>query len=281
MKVTLSYVSSKLFSDNRINFARVILIKPNMFNQDDTNTIKDKVSHYIKMFSYEDNTTENIPIHLISDSSVEKYDVYRGEGILIRDIVENGTKDMYRQLLFTNNENEIQSEVKLKLSSKVKAKEDKYIILPTADKFTSKNLVSCLNNEFISNFYQRCIISGFFLIKNVIPKEQIKVLILGAGIGSLSIYLKEVFGNNVLIDSVEINEKFRKIGKTYFGFNDFEGNKWYFEDGLKFVEERAKSDVKYDVIINDINNFESQEGLSPPGVFFSEGFLKNIDVKFN
>ena len=35
MKVTLSYVSSKLFSDNRINFARVILIKPNMFNQDD------------------------------------------------------------------------------------------------------------------------------------------------------------------------------------------------------------------------------------------------------
>ena len=249
-----------------------------MFNQDDINTIREKVTSYISMFSYDDNLTEKFPIHVISDSSVEKYEIYRNNGIVIRDVEESGTKEMYRQLMFQNNENEIQSEVKLKLSSKVKAKDSGYIVLPTADKFASKHLVTCLNNEYISNFYQRCIISAFLLIRNHIPNQKIKVLILGAGIGSLGVYLKEVFKNNITIDSVEIDEKFRNIGKEYFGFNDFEGNTWYFEDGLKFVESRAKQNIKYDVIINDINNFNSKEGLSPPGVFFTESLLKDINV---
>lgn len=251
-----------------------------MFNNDDIDSIKEHASTYIKMFTYENNITDKIPIHLISDSLVEKYEVFRGDGIVIRDIEESGTKDIYRQLMFDNNENQIQSEIKLKLSSKVKAKENKFTILPTVEKFSIKNLVTCPNNEYISNFYQRTIIAGFFLIKNNFPKDKLRVLILGAGIGSLGIYLREVYGNNVLIDSVEINENFKKIGEKYFGFSDFEGNKWYFEDGLKFVESRVNSEVKYDVIINDINNFSSQEGISPPGQFFLEGFLKNINVYF-
>lgn len=249
-----------------------------MFNQDDINTIREKVTSYISMFSYDENITKKFPIHVISDSSVDKYEIYRGNGIVIRDVEESGTKDMYRQLMFENNENEIQSEVKLKLSSKVKAKESGYIILPTAEKFSSKHLVTCLNNEYISNFYQRCIISGFLLLRNQIPKEKLNVLILGAGIGSLGVYLKEVFRNFIRIDSVEINMKFRNIGKEYFGFNDFEGNEWFFEDGLKFVESTAQQNIKYDVIINDINNFNSKEGISPPGEFFSETLLQNINV---
>ena len=159
----------------RTNFARVILVKPNMFNQDSPITIKEKIASYISMFSYDENVTEKIPIHLISDSSVEKYEIYKDDEILIRDIEESGTKDLYRQILFKNNENEIQSEVKLRLSSKIKAKECNYIILPSAEKFTSKNLVTCLNNEYISNFYQKCIISGLFLVKNDIPKEKISL----------------------------------------------------------------------------------------------------------
>ena len=48
-----------------------------MFNNDDIDSIKEHASTYIKMFTYENNITDKIPIHLISDSLVEKYEVFK------------------------------------------------------------------------------------------------------------------------------------------------------------------------------------------------------------
>jgi len=282
--VTKNFVNDFLYISDEGNFllceqvkySRIILIKPNMFNKDSPQEIQNKLSAYISMFNFEDSVSKKISVHMISDNSTEKFLVYEDKKIHIRDMVETGTKDIYRQLFFVDNMNVIQSEVKLKLTSKSKAIQEKLIILPTIDKYKQKNLVTCLNLEYICNFYQKCIISGFFLTKNNIPKEKINVLILGAGIGSLGVYIKEIFKDNVIIDSVEIEKDFKEIGEKFFGMHDFEGNKWYFEDALANIETQIKSNKAYDIIINDINNFNSNEGISPPNIFFKSNFLDNI-----
>ena len=75
---------------------------------------------------------------LMSDENNESYEIMRNEDVIVRDIVENEKKETFRQLIFTTSPTEVQSEIKLRLTSKAKiknSKDIKYITLPTAEKF--------------------------------------------------------------------------------------------------------------------------------------------------
>ena len=70
-------------------------------------------------------------------------------------------------------------------------------------------------------------------------------------------------------------------GKEYFGLNNYEKEKnpdikWYFNDAKSFILDKSVKDY-YDLIIMDMNNTNSKEGISPPPVFFEENIIKKIN----
>ena len=276
-------VEGNLALCRQVQASRIILIRPAPFNFDSTHEIKNKMSSYILLFKFRDCVNESIPVMLMSDENNESYEIMRNEDVIVRDIVENEKKETFRQLIFTTSPTEVQSEIKLRLTSKAKiknSKDIKYITLPTAEKFSSKNLVSCFDDEFLSMFYIKTLLSGIlFLNIETYPKEPLKILVLGAGIGTINYFFDKILKSNVQIDAVELSKKITKIGKDYFGMNNYDNEKknikWHFEDAHKYILNEKKENY-YDMIIMDINNTNHVEGISPPPCFFEENVLKNI-----
>lgn len=271
----------------QVKASRIILIRPNAFNFDSVNDIKEKISHYIALFRFRDCSETSTPIMLMSNSSNETYDVYRENDFMVRDIVENERKETFRQLIFNEHESETQSEIKLTLTTKAKAKSDpdRYIILPTIQKYKEKHLISCLDQNFICSFYIKTVLTGiFFVDAGHFPENNLEVLILGAGIGTINFFFNKIFKSKVNITAVELDKKMPEIGEKYFGFKNstMSNAKWNYGDAKDFLKDSAinkNNDKKYDLIISDINNFNPSEGISPPPVFFDEETLGSIHVK--
>lgn len=276
-------VEGNLALCKQVQASRIILIRPAPFNFDSTQTVKNKMSSYILMFKFKDCVTESIPVLLMSDENNETYVLMQNEEIIIRDIVENEKKETFRQLIFKTSPTEVQSEIKLRLTSKAKIKNSKdvnYIQLPTSEKFASKNLVSCFDDSFLTMFYIKSLLSGvLFLDLEAYPKEPIRILVLGAGIGTINYFFDKIMKSNITIDAVELSKKITKIGKEYFGINNYDHEKknikWYFEDAKKHILNLTQENY-YDMVIMDINNTNHVEGISPPPCFFEDEVLKNI-----
>jgi hypothetical protein len=265
----------------QVKASRLLLIRPNAFNFDSVQDIKNKISHYILLFKFRDCVDESIPIMLFSDSRNEMYEVYRGQGFSIRDVVENEKKETFRQLIFHDAPNEVQSEIKLILTSKAKAKNDKekYVTLPTIDRYREKNFVSCLDKNFICSFYIKSLLCGsFFINTENFPKENLELMVLGAGIGSVNYYFDMLLKNKVNITSVEIEKSMPEVGQTYFGFDNKKSNyNWIYGDAKNHLLKAQEN--KFDMIISDINNTNPNDGISPPPVFFEDQVLQSIKVK--
>jgi hypothetical protein len=267
----------------QVEASRIILIRQNSFNIDSIAQLKEKLQHLILFFKFYDSVNESIPIMLMSESRDESVTVFENENIIIRDTVEAEKKDTYRQLVFKENKSEIQTEIKLHLTSKtnLNKKPEEYSPVSTLDKFKQKNLVNTLDEEFVSSFYIKSILSGMFFVKSdVYPEKNFEILILGAGCGTINHFFRKIFGDKVLIDSVELNKEFKEIGSKYFGFkNDSKNFNWYFQNALDFVK-NSEAENKYDMIIIDINNFNLAEGISPSPQFYEEEFLTKLNVSF-
>ena len=152
-----------------------------------------------------------------------------------------------------------------------------YIQIKTHPRYSSKNLVTCFDDKFICMFYIKCIICGALLLKlENYPKDKLRILVLGSGIGSINYYINKFFKDNVIINSVEIEEKYFQIGKDYFGMETKNSNiKWNFKDAYKYLEDTNKSNY-YDLCIIDINNTNHIDGISPPPKFFEEKIISKI-----
>ena len=265
------------------NVSRLLLIRAAPFNFDPIHVIKEKISSYVLLFKFGSCVDQSIPIMLMNDEPGEITNVFADDKILIRDVKENEIN--LRQLIFISNPHQIQCEIKTVLTSKTKLKNSKdnnFIPIKTLDKFSQKNLVQGFDDSHISMFYIQALLCGIFFIdlKNF-PKEKIKILVLGAGIGTINYYFNKILKGNVCIDAVELDKNVAEKGKEYFGLNNYEKEKnpdikWYFNDAKSFVLDKNVKDY-YDLIIMDINNTNSKEGISPPPVFFEENFIKKIN----
>jgi hypothetical protein len=217
---------------------------------------------------------------LLSNPSSEEYEIYRENGLVIKDVVENENKDTFRQLVFLDNPNEIQSEVKLILTSKNKVKSDSsYIPLPTLDKYLQKNLRTCLDDEHVCSYYIKCILSGIFFNKIDLSTANANVLVMGAGIGTVNHFINKLLNGKVNFTSVEISKNIVELGSKYFGFkNESPNNSWIYSDANAYVKKEAQSGVsnKYDMIVIDINNIDGKDGISPPPIFFDTETLTAI-----
>lgn len=260
--------------------SRVILMRPAPFNYDPPTTIKDKFSPLIAMFKPEECPSESIPVMHMSVGSIERMEIFIDDDLIIQDVIENDAKDTFRQIVFKASPDEIQSEIKLKLTSKsnIKSNTDtNYIQLYTESRYSSKNLVFCLDDKVLSLFYLKALLlSSLFTNMDNYPFEKRKILILGGGIGTFNFYFNKFYNGNILIDVVEKSEKLKKIGKEYFGVNEDSKNiSWKFMDAYKFLNEEKKQNY-YDLVIMDINNFNVNDGLSPPAIYFEDKILEKI-----
>jgi len=267
----------------QVNAARILLIRPAPFNFDDTTTIKNKMSSYILLFKFKECITDSIPVMLMSDENNEMNTIFTNENLRVVDVVDNERKDILRQLIFLQSPNEIQSEIKISLTSKKNIKNDhenKYHPIFTSEKYSNKNLVECLDENYLSMFYIKSILSSILFINlENYPENKINVLVLGAGIGTINFYFDKILKSNVNVDAVELNSKVTEIGKEYFGLNNYKykkGNiKWFFEDAKKFLLNNNNNDY-YDMIVMDINNTNHNEGISPPPIFFEKEIITKI-----
>ena len=263
--------------------ARIILIRPAPFNNDSTTEIKNKLINYIILFKFNDCVNDSIPVMLMSDDNEQMEIVYENNDLIVRDVVESETKNNLRQLIFKSSPTEIQSEIKLTLTSRNNIKNDKekkYIPVFTVDKYFQKGLIQCFDDNFFSMFYIKTLLSSiFFLDMSNYPNEKINILILGAGIGTINFYFDKLLKSNVKIDAVELDKNVTEIGREYFKLNNYKEEKkninWYFIDAKKFVLDSSRKEY-YDLIIMDINNTNLIEGISPPPIFFEENFIKKI-----
>ena len=261
--------------------SRLLLVRAAPFNFDPINLIKEKISNYVLLFNFGTCVDKSIPIMLMNEENKDIKSVFMNDNILIRDVQE---KDMnLRQLIFKSNPYQIQCEIKTTLTSKTKIKNEKenYIPIKTLEKYTQKNLVQCLDDSFISMFYIQALLSALFFIDlKQFPQEKVKILVLGAGIGTINYYFDKILKSNVCIDAVELDKNVAEVGMEYFGLNNYKKEKnpnikWYFKDAKDFIKEKKENDY-YDLIIMDINNTNSIEGISPPPVFFEEEIVDKI-----
>ena len=263
--------------------ARIILIRAAPFNHDSTEEIKQKLSSYIVLFKFKDCVNESIPVMLMSDENEQMEIIFENDNLIVRDVVENESKNTLRQLIFRSSPTEIQSEVKLTLTSRNNIKNDKenkYIPVFTIDRYFQKGLVQCLDENYLSMFYIKTLLcSIFFLDMEKFPEEKINILILGAGIGTINFYFDKLLKSNVRIDAVELDKNVTEVGREFFKLNNYKEEKnninWFFSDGKKFVLDSSRKEF-YDLIIMDINNTNLIEGISPPPIFFEDIFIKKI-----
>ena len=134
---------------------------------------------------------------LMSDENQKKEFVFYGNNFVIRDIVDNERKDTFRQLLFKTRPNEVQTEIKLILSSlnKIKKEENEfnYIPLQSVARLSKKGFVQCFYDSSIPVFYVKVVLcSLYFSNMNNCPKENLKILILGSSCGILSYFFDKI-----------------------------------------------------------------------------------------
>ena len=160
---------------------------------DPINIIKEKISAYILIFKFGSCVDESIPIMLMNEDPKDMLTVFHNETFLIRDVQESDKN--LRLLIFVSNPYQIQCEIKTVLTSKTKLKNEpnNFIPIKTLEKYSQKNLVQCLDDSFISMFYIQALLCGIFFIDlNNFPKEKIKILVLGAGIGTINYYFNKI-----------------------------------------------------------------------------------------
>lgn len=266
----------------QVKASRIILIRPGPFNYDDINELRARMNTYITLFTYSNCENKSIPLLLMREN-MEFTKIDDSKGGMVRDCFDLKKKLNTRRLIPILNPNDSQCEIKLTLTSKTKIKQDQnkqYIPLITEEKYASKNLSFCFNDKEVVDFYDKTVLCGLYFANfEKFPSENLNVLILGAGAGSIGYYMNKILLGKVNIDSVEKDIEVTKVGKKYFALNDYDNKKsnikWHFEEAKKFVMNSTKENY-YDLVVMDIKNYNILEGISPNPEFFEEDFLKKL-----
>ena len=225
----------------------------------------------------------------------QKYLVYQGDNFLIRDCEEK-QDFIFRELFYTTDEhiqNAIMSKIKIKFvsKSKIKNNDNSSLNFPmeTQDKFKSKGVIKCIDENYVSGFFEKAIICmSFYLDLRQYPKNTLKFLDIGAGLGIMSFYFHRFFKGNCEVDNIEKNKWMYDIGIKYFGLKNYVIHQnrvnWYFEEAHNCINKMINSHEKkyenkigfYDLIFNEVNDINKKEDTSPPSSFFEDEFLSNI-----
>ena len=294
MTQELMYQSTNSFDvmTQMLNVGRLITLECALLNPMNMNEIGYELQDDIEMMKPND-FKEKIKIQGWEDNN-PKYLVYQGNNYLIRDCEEKPNL-FFRELFYTTNNdllNAIMAKIKIKFMSKsnIKNSENNFP-METQDKFKNKGVIKCIDENHIEGFYERCIICmTFYLNLNQLPKNTIKIMDIGAGLGIMSFYFYRVFKGNCEIDNIEKKNWMHDIGIKYFGIKNYDkhGNRihWFIDDVEKCIKKMTNQDKVenkyenkieyYDLIFNEINDIIPKQYSCPPESQFTDDFLKNI-----
>ena len=304
--VTISYEISQdiLFSKpislsrmcEQLKAARLIAIESAILNPLDIKELAMEVSSEIELMKPE-GFTDDIQVRLW-EVQVPKHIIFQNEKYLIKDFDD---KKNIRQIYFTSNRNVLQGQIRIKLASKTNVsnppKGTVYYPIETQDKYKSKGVLQCVDDAIIGGFYEQSILcTVYYMDLSKFPRNTIKIMDIGAGIGTLSFYFYKLFKGSCEIDNIEKNKELYEIGKKYFGFQNYDKENmvhWLFEDARVCVEKMANFDKNnktkksnenkygnkleyYDLIFNEINDISPKEETVPHKEFFNDSFLVNV-----
>ena len=278
-----------------LNVGRLITLECALLNPMDLKDIAIELNDEIQMMK-PSGYKEKVEIKTLPYER-EKLLVYSGDKYLIRDCEEREDFS-FRHLLYNTDDrllHAVMAKIKIKFvsKSKIKSNEKNSANFPmeTQDKFKNKGVIKCIDENNIPGFYEKTIICmAFYLDLTQLPKNTIKIMSIGAGLGIMSFYLYRFYKGNCEVDNIEKNKWMHDIGIQYFGLKKYDkhGNRinWFFEDIQTCMNKMFKSshnDVKYenkigfyDFIFNEINDINFKEFCSPSKSFFTDEFLENV-----
>ncbi|KAG1677986.1 Methyltransferase-like protein 13 [Nymphon striatum] len=209
-----------------------------------------------------------IPFLSISDDIGQRTVCYRGNSIssgeyVIEEVFKN--ESYFRRLIFLQCQNIIQSEARLKSVFKKKRRGKNL----AEKKQVDLNFLACNHHKFM--------ISGLsFLPSSFQGKtDQIDILLIGLGGGSLAMFLHNNF-SSVHLGVVEIDSGIVDIAKKWFDFSEDSRNIVHVDDGINFITSESKLQRKYDIVMLDVDNKDTSLGLScPPKEFVQPSILNH------
>jgi SAM-dependent methyltransferase len=279
----------------QLKAARLIAIESAVLNPLDIKDLAMGVNNEIQLMKPE-GFTDNIQMRLW-EIQIPKQVILQNEKYLIKDFDD---KKNIRQIYFMSNKNILQGQIRTKLASKTNVanppKGTVYYPIETQEKYKTKGVIQCIDDTMIGGFYEQSILcTVYYMDLTNFPRNTIKIMDMGAGIGTLSFYFYKLFKGSCEIDNIEKNKDIYEIGKKYFGFQNYDNeNKihWLFEEARGCVEKMANFDKNkskksnenkygnkldyYDLIFNEINEISPKEDTVPHKEFFNDSFLTNI-----
>ena len=300
-EITQDILFSKQISLSRmceqLKAARLIAIESAPLNPLNIKDLAMEVSSEIQLMKPE-GFTDNIQMRLW-EVQIPKQTIFENEKYIIKDFED---KKSIRQFYFLSNRNILQGQIRTNLASKTNisnpSKEKVYFPIETQEKYKSKGVIQCIDDSIIGGFYEQSILcTVFYMDLNNFPRNTIKIMDIGAGLGTLSFFFYKLYKGSCEIDNIEKNKEIYEIGKKYFGFKNYDNeNKvhWLFEEAKGCIDKMAnfnKNNVKskksnvnkygnkleyYDLIFNEMNEISSKEDTVPYKEFFDDSFLANI-----
>ena len=244
-EITQEIVFFKQFSfskmSNQLKASRLIILEFSALNPSHIQELPFELRNEIQLMKPE-GYNEEIPISLWENHARTQI-VFEDEKFLILD-----SEDKKRQLYLKSNINILQSEAMTKLASKTNianpGKGIVYYPIETLDKYKENRVMQCIDDNFVHGFYEQSLLCTVFYIDlNKFPKNNIKIIDLGAGLGTLSFYFYKLFKGSCEIYNIEKSKEIYEIGMKYFGYKNYDkDNKtsWFFEEGKNCLEKMAK-----------------------------------------
>ena len=276
-----------------LNIGRIIILECAILNPMGMKELAFELTDDIEMMKPKE-YKDKVSIQGWEDNN-QKYLVFQGDNFFIRDCEEKNDC-FFRELFYTTDEhiqNAIMAKIKIKFvsKSKIKNNEKEAINFPmeTQDNFKNKGVIKCIDDNYVAGFYEKAIICmAFYLDLSQFPRNTIKLLDIGAGLGIMSFYFHRLFKGKCEVDNIEKNKWMHDIGIKYFGLKNYMENEnrvnWYFEDAIHCIDKMTNSHEKkyenkigfYDLIFNEINDINPKESTSPPLSYFTDEFLLNV-----
>lgn len=256
-----------------------------------------------RFFIFENqNFSNNMRFVSLADNQ-DIQEVYNDEHVTIRDVKDiTSKKETYRQLVYKNAPNEVETEMKLFNVSEMDAKSSTYTPVKTVKQIKNKKKKTCVETNLIISHYVRVALSAMhFMDCSNWEEKPLEILVLGASVGLIPHFTKKIFNKYVNVTAVEENAKLKALGKEYFGLeNDNKDINWVANSGIKFLQSKkdhnlsvANSDkkdsneankkpkklYKYDLIILNEMNLDKDNKVSPNPEYFSSKHLTEIRVR--
>ncbi|XP_033608724.1 eEF1A lysine and N-terminal methyltransferase homolog isoform X3 [Cryptotermes secundus] len=186
---------------------------------------------------------------------------YRGHsqisGDFIVEEVEGDGRQLFRRLIFLNNQGVIQSEARLKLLKSRKGKPKKVV---------DTGYLACEHHTYMTVGVALAAPDGI----------ECNVAVIGLGGGGLCTFLQHCF-QKVRITAVDIDPAMLEVATEYFNLVQDERLDVYIRDGVQFIQQAAEKGTSFHAVLFDVDSKTPGDGMScPPPQFLVPTLLQDV-----